>query len=113
MPMDPIEVSTVDNVTILKPEGEISVRTLVELRKIFEKTVKVSNAKIAIDCQKVKFLDSSGIGLLVNVSRRLKDQNGSLGLYGCNEDVKDIIYLSGIHDIIPIFNSFEEVKKAI
>jgi anti-anti-sigma factor len=60
----------------------------------------------------VQFIDSSGIGLLVNFGRRLKSKNGQLYLYNCGKELKELIDMMNISEAVTLVESADELMKA-
>lgn len=108
-----IDVIASDDITIVKPDGDIRARTILSLRSAFEKLEKENILKIAIDLSGVKFIDSSGIGILLNFAKRREKCNGCLCFYNYSDDVKELLDLIGIEDIIPVYSDFDKMKHAL
>lgn len=106
-----LEVKELDGITVISPLGRIDVSQMLKLKKVFEDLEKETVLKIAIDMTDVAFIDSSGVGLIVNFLNRQKNRQGHLVFYGCNEDILDLLDITGLSQIVPIYDSFEAVKE--
>ena len=58
--------------------------------------------KVIFDFNKVTFMDSAGIGMLLGRYKLTKILGGTLEAINVNESVKKIFTMSGIHKIIKI-----------
>lgn len=58
--------------------------------------------KVVFDFNKVTFMDSAGIGMLLGRYKLTKILGGTLEAINVNESVKKIFTMSGIHKIIKI-----------
>lgn len=56
--------------------------------------------RITFDFNRTRFMDSSGIGLLLYFYKRLKGQNGEVFLYGEDTRMEKILRMSGIYQIM-------------
>lgn len=56
--------------------------------------------RVIMDLEKVPFVDSSGIGLLINVVDTLKQQNTEVFITNIQQDVKDIFEILQLPEII-------------
>jgi anti-anti-sigma factor len=56
--------------------------------------------EVILDLAKVPFVDSSGIGLLINVVETLKEQNIKVSISNIQQDVKDIFDILQLPEII-------------
>ena len=63
---------------------------------------------ILIDCKDVEYMDSSGFGCLVAALKRVRQYGKELCLCGINSQLRSILELAGLDQIIPIFSSMEE-----
>lgn len=70
-----------------------------DLEKILDKEVI---QHIYLDIGKVTFLDSSGIGVIVFLFKRLKSSGGSLELNNVNGQPKELIKLLRVGSVIPV-----------
>ena len=67
---------------------------------ILDLPVDINN--ICLDLSNTKYLDSSGLGLIVFCREHLENSRGKLTLQKPTGDVKNILELSNIHKIIEI-----------
>lgn len=104
--------STNGNLTVVAPEGEIRVNGVVRLRNAFAE-LETKSLYIAIDLGRVTFIDSSGIGLLINFSKRLKARGGSLYLFNFDADIGDLLEISSIGEIIPMCTTLADVQRLV
>lgn len=58
--------------------------------------------RLILDMREVKFMGSAFMGLLVHVSRKLTQRNGSLALKNTNKFCQTVIQLAGLASIIPV-----------
>ncbi len=86
-----------DNVGTLKDNFEKMVQTLNE------------NLKVIIDFAKISFIDSSGLGFLVNMSKKIKAKGSKIILAGLEENVNEIFRLTGV---LPYFTIVKDKEKA-
>jgi anti-anti-sigma factor len=108
-----IDVSVSDDIVIVKPAGDIRVKSILFLRQVFEQLSSEGHARIAIDLSKVHFVDSSGIGLLLNFAKIQKDNKGGLFLFNYHTDVKELLDLVDLGDFIPVYEKFDQLKNAL
>lgn len=65
-------------------------------------------SKVLVDLSEVEFLTSIGIRLLVTTAKSVVSRDGKLVLLNPNENVKSVLEMTGIMDIIPIHASLEQ-----
>ncbi len=108
-----INVNASDDITVISPDDDIRVKTIIQLRKVFEGLQDEGCKKIAIDLERVNFIDSSGIGILLNFARIQREVEGCLCLYNYSDEIKELLDIVDLGDFIPVYKSFDEVKQAL
>ena len=66
--------------TIVEVEGEIDVSTADALRAELSTLLERERTDLVIDLRAVRFMDSTGLGVLVGVLKKVRLQGGSLQL---------------------------------
>jgi anti-sigma B factor antagonist len=83
--------------------GEIDMATAPMLRDKLNQLVDGGATRIVLDCRGLDFLDSSGIGVLIAVRKRLGD-DGVLTLESPQAHVRKVLDLTGVSahvEIVP------------
>lgn len=78
---------------VLYFETEFTIHEVKEVREIVKEIENKNINKIIFDLSKVKYIDSSAIGLLVTVLKYAKKNNGYLKLYSPTDEIKRILKL--------------------
>jgi anti-sigma B factor antagonist len=81
--------------------GDVDMATAPQLRDTLMSLVDNGVTTIVIDCTGLEFLDSSGIGVLIAVRKRLGD-DGSLTLRSPPAHVRKVLELTGVTDHVTI-----------
>lgn len=89
------------NTMILSPEGEFDALAVADAQPLLEQIVEQSTADVVIDFSRVNFLDSSGVGCLVFLFKRLYAQKRSLTLQGLHDQPQRLIQSLRIDKAIP------------
>lgn len=63
--------------------------------------------KVIFDFSKTTFMDSSGIGVLLNRYKQMAGSGGSVALYGANAQVNRILQIGGIYKLMRHYDSKE------
>jgi anti-sigma B factor antagonist len=83
--------------------GEIDMATAPQLRDTLLGLVDRGVTRISLDCRGLDFLDSSGIGVLIAVRKRLGD-DGTLTLEGPQAHVRKVLELTGVSEHVTIIS---------
>ncbi len=67
-----------DGIRVVDVEGEIDVYTAPRLRELLIELVNKGDYQLVVNMEKVEFLDSTGLGVLVGGLKRVRAHDGSL-----------------------------------
>jgi anti-sigma B factor antagonist len=79
------EIKTTSGVTHLAIEGELDAVTVSDLRPDLEKLVKGRPTLVEVDLSTLRMVDSSGVGALVSLYKRVRAQGGSVVIKGLRD----------------------------
>ena len=94
--------------TIVEVGGEIDVYTAPRLREQLVDLVADGKYHLVVDMERVDFLDSTGLGVLVGGLKRVRAHDGSLRLVCTQERILKIFRITGLTKVFPIHSSVEE-----
>ena len=63
--------------------------------------------KIVFDFSKTVFMDSSGIGVLLNRYKQMEQSGGKVALYGAKVQILRVLTIGGISKLVPQYDSKE------
>ena len=95
----------VDGRAIVAVGGEIDVYTAPKLRECITGLVDEGNKDLIIDLEKVEFMDSTGLGVLVGGLKRVRTHEGSLELVCTQERLLKIFRITGLAKVFVIHDS--------
>ena len=78
-----------------------------EMIRNFEQGAK----DILLDLKEVRFIDSSGLGVLVSGFKNASTRQGSLKLCGLQAQVKSMFELTRLHRVFDIFQTVDEALE--
>ncbi len=94
-------------------EGDIDISVVPEFRRELEFALAGGCSHIVIDLSRVEYADSSALGLLVWLDRRLTPIEGRLVLAGVTHDVARVLELSGLVSVARSITTTSSVKIAL
>ena len=98
--------------TVIAVGGEIDVYTAPSLRERLNELVAAGHYDLIVDMEKVEFLDSTGLGVLVGGLKRVRAHDGSLDLVCRQERILKIFRITGLTKVFGIHETVEEAIKA-
>lgn len=87
---------------VVSVTGDFDVNTVGEVKELFEE-LAVQGDDVVIDLTSVNFIDSSGIGAIVFLYKRLVAQQHNMALIGVTGQPKKLLDLLRISQTIDIF----------
>ena len=101
-----------DDIEVVDVEGEIDVYTAPRLRELLIDLVNKNNYQLVVNMEKVEFLDSTGLGVLVGGLKRVRAHDGSLDLVCTQERILKIFRITGLTKVFGIHNTVDEAIEA-
>src|SRR5438046_9004831 len=82
------------DVVVVDVEGQLIVGNRQELKqKVLDELAK-GEKKFLIDFSQTGYIDSSGLGVLVSLSKKIREQGGELRLANRNDDLQTLVDLT-------------------
>ncbi|MCP2340356.1 MULTISPECIES: STAS domain-containing protein [Actinomadura] len=105
------DYTTDDGLTVITVEGEIDVYTAPKLREKLIDLVNKGKFHLLVDMEKVEFLDSTGLGVLVGGLKRVRAHDGSLELVCTQERILKIFRITGLTKVFGIHKTIAEAEE--
>jgi anti-sigma B factor antagonist len=99
-----------DGIEVIDVQGEIDMYTAPRLRELLIDLVSRGSYQLVVNLDKVGFLDSTGLGVLVGGLRRVRAHDGSLDLACTQQRILKIFRITGLTEV---FGIYETVDQAI
>jgi anti-sigma B factor antagonist len=96
------QVSQHADVTLIEVEGQLIVGNRQELKQQVLEQLEGGDTKFVIDFAKTGYIDSSGLGVLVSLSKKIREQGGELRLSSLSEDLRTLFELTKLDTLFRI-----------
>jgi anti-anti-sigma factor len=104
-----LQYSEIENgINVLKLIGILDFKGVDEIETKFAGYSTGDQSKVLVDLSEVEFLTSIGVRLVVTTAKSVASRGGKLVILNPNENVKDVLEMTGIMDIIPIHTDLTE-----
>ena len=97
---------------ILDVEGDLTYANQAVFKAAVEKAKQAGCRHLIVNLELVRFVDSAGLGLLVLVAQSFKQRQAQVSLLKPQSYVREIMSLSNIPTLIPIFEREEDALTA-
>ncbi len=95
-------------VMVVQVDGQLIVGNRQELKQLVQEAVDHGEKKFLVDFAKAGYIDSSGLGALVSISKKVREQGGDLRLSGLNEDLRSLFELTKLDTLFAIADTPEQ-----
>lgn len=98
-----------DRYMLVKISGTIAATTILSIKLQMESFLKDNN-EMVLDLAKVAYIDSSGLGFLMNLSKKVRQTGGYVFICNCSRVIKELFEISKIDRAINLFASEAEIR---
>ncbi|MBN1540687.1 STAS domain-containing protein [candidate division KSB1 bacterium] len=106
-----ISEEMIDDVLVLHLEGELMGGSETEvLRRTIEKSIEKEAVDVVVDLDKVRWMNSSGLGMLISALTSLRSSGGDLRLANLNERSRRPIQITRLDQV---FQEFDSIESAV
>jgi len=102
------DVQRVDSVTVIDVKGQLIVGNRQELKQRVLDELEGGARRFLVDFAGTGYIDSSGLGVLVSLSKKIREQGGELRLANLNEDLRTLFELTKLDTLFHIANNRDE-----
>ncbi len=93
---------------VVEVGGEIDVYTAPKLREALVDAVERGHKRLIVDVERVDFLDSTGLGVLVGTLKRVRAEDGSLDIVCTHERLLKIFEITGLDKVFGLHSTVDE-----
>jgi anti-sigma B factor antagonist len=88
--------------TVLAIEGTLDAVTAPELRPVVDELVKLQVLRVTLDLSSLRLIDSSGVGVIVSLFKRLREVGGQVTIVGIKDQPRAIFRLLRLDKVFPM-----------
>lgn len=100
------------DVTVVEVEGQLIVGNRQDLKQKVVEQVDKGARKILIDFSRTGYIDSSGLGVLVSLARRIRDAGGELRLACLHDELQTLFELTKLDTLFQISKTREHALES-
>ena len=95
-------------VLVVQVDGQLIVGNRHELKDLIQAGLEKGERRLLIDFSRTGYIDSSGLGALVSISKRVREAGGDLRLSGLNDDLRSLFELTKLDTLFAITETPEQ-----
>jgi anti-sigma B factor antagonist len=99
-------------VVVVTVDGQLIVGNRQELKQQVIDALDGGARKFVVDFSRTGYIDSSGLGVLVSLSKKIREHGGDLRLAALNEDLQTLFELTKLDTLFAIARTTQEALAA-
>ena len=108
-----IQSEIVDENRVLTPRGDVDLGSAPELRAVLAPILESDKPRLLLDLSGVGFMDSTGVGIMVNAFNRVRERNGAIAFCGVTPRVHRVLQIAGLLRALPLYEARDEALSAL
>jgi anti-sigma B factor antagonist len=111
--VDVREVPGKNGVRVVDLNGEIDVYTSPRVKETITDLIDQGHYDLIINLENVRYIDSTGLGVLIGGLKRVREHSGTVNLVCTNPQIKKIFDITGLVKIFGIYDSEPSASAAL
>jgi len=107
-----LQVIKQGDVVVIEVVGQLIVGNRQELKQKVLDEAEAGARKILVDFAKAGYIDSSGLGVLVSLAKRMRELGGDLRLANLNDDLQTLFELTKLDSLFQIADTRERALES-
>jgi anti-anti-sigma factor len=107
-----IAVSDAGEVKVVRIEGKLDTQTSPNVQVQLTQLIDQGATKIVVNFEKLVYISSAGLRILLAVAKQLKGISGELRICGLNELVQEVFDISGFTMILTVTKTEPEALES-
>src|ERR1700675_4686250 len=99
-------------IVVVDVEGELIVGNRQEVKQPALDELEKGERKFLVDFSQSGYCDSSGLGVLVSLSKKIREQGGELRLANLNDDLQTLFELTKLDTLFQISDTRERALQS-
>src|SRR5579859_6307596 len=99
--------------TVVDLTGEIDVYTSPKVKETITDLIDKGHYNLVINLENVRYIDSTGLGVLIGGLKRVREHGGTVNLVCTNPQIKKIFDITGLVKIFGIYDDVDAATKAL
>jgi len=83
-------------------DGQLVITNRAELKDLVQERLGAGDRRFVIDFTQTPYIDSSGLGALVTIAKRIREEGGDVRLAGLNDDLRQLFELTKLDTLFSI-----------
>lgn len=103
-----IEQNKIDDVLVVRVEGQVNTETSDDLREAVFGTIDKGARRVVIDCSGLTYISSAGLRALMLIGSKLKPLGGTIGLSSLQNEIQKHMEDTGFLGLFTVYKNIDE-----
>ena len=103
-----ISFKETENMWVFAPEGELDIFSSPNFKEKVVNAYDSRNSDIIIDLEKLEYVDSTGLGALISIFRKLKESNNKIIIDNIKPNIKKLFLITELDKLFVIRSEINE-----
>jgi anti-sigma B factor antagonist len=99
-----IQTSLENDLSIVALEGFVDAHTAPQFEDAIQKAVDSGTVRIVVDCEKLNYISSAGLGVFMSFIEEVRDRGGDIKICGLTPKVRHTFEILGFQDIFEMLD---------
>ena len=99
-------------VFVVEVDGQLIVGNRQEFKQKILDALEAGERRFLVDFTQTGYIDSSGLGVLVSLSKKIREQGGELRLANLNDDLKTLFELTKLDTLFQIADTRDRALQS-
>ena len=104
--------SKIEGTFVVMPNGRLDTNNYTEAEKLVAEEINAGENKVIFDFSKTDYISSSGLRVILQAAK-LVHGKGKIALCNANEQIHEVLEISGFLDMIKYCDSLQEAMAAV
>ncbi len=106
---NPFAISTAhtNGISIITLDGFVDAHTAPNFETVIQTELDAGHVRIVVDCSKLNYISSAGLGVFMSFIEEVRDQNGDIKISGLVPKVRHTFEILGFHDLFEMPDSMD------
>jgi anti-sigma B factor antagonist len=102
----------INGIVVIEPQGRLDAASAKQFKEEIIKRAEGGARRLVVDLTQIRFLDSSGLGVLVSCLRQLTSLGGDIKISGLRPEIQSLFALTRLNKVFDILATAEEAAAA-
>ena len=91
-----------NQLSVITIEGEIDIYSAPDFKEKLYTIIGEGNRDVVLECSNLSYIDSTGLGILVGVLKRIKEQNHNIVIKNPRNTIRKLFKITGLDKVFII-----------